>query len=104
MQVNIYNEFTPLCLESLVGFMRGHPDLYIVTDVKSNNADTVAILAETCPDHVDHWIAFAKEHPLLGYTYPKSCRTVERYIEEMKKAGVILFTHTINDPAELEAC
>ena len=50
LETEVYEEFTPLCLESLAGFMREHPDLYVVTDVKVRNADAAAVIAKTCPD------------------------------------------------------
>ena len=56
LDAEICGEFTPLCLESLAGFMREHPDLYIVTDVKSGNAAAAAVIAETCPDLADRFI------------------------------------------------
>lgn len=56
MSVDVYGEFTPLCLESLADFMRQHPDLYIVTDVKDSNTEAAAIIAEACPDLVDRFI------------------------------------------------
>lgn len=56
MEVDVYGEFTPLCLESLADFMREHPDLYIVTDVKDHNAAAASIIAETCPDLMDRFI------------------------------------------------
>lgn len=49
-RAKIYGEFTPLSLESVADFMRQHPDLYIVTDVKDDNTAAAAIIAETCPD------------------------------------------------------
>lgn len=56
LQTKIYNNFTPLCLESLVDFMREHPDLYIITDIKDNNVDATAIIAATCPDLLDRFV------------------------------------------------
>jgi len=56
LQAEVYGEFTPLCLESLAGFMREHPDLYIVTDVKDHNAAAAAIIAESCPDLMDRFV------------------------------------------------
>lgn len=56
MRADVYEEFTPLCLESLAGFMREHPDLYVVTDVKVQNAAAAAVIAETCPDLKDRFI------------------------------------------------
>lgn len=143
LQVKVYGRFTPLCLESLAGFMREHPDLYIVTDVKDRNAAAAGIIAETCPDLKDRFIIqiykdseydeiaalgfrhiiytlynlppadkrdtkhlaeFAAEHPLLGYTYPEALRKVWRYTDRMRKIGVMLFVHTINDQKEIDAC
>lgn len=56
LQTEVYGEFTPLCLESLAGFMREHPDLYIVTDVKDHNTAAAAIIAKTCPDFMDRFV------------------------------------------------
>ena len=51
-----------------------------------------------------HWVAFAAENPLVGYTYPDSWREVPGYTEEMKKTGVMLFVHTINDLSVIDTC
>lgn len=56
LQAKVYGELTPLCLESLAAFMREHPDLYVVTDVKDGNAAAAAIIAKTCPDLIDRFI------------------------------------------------
>lgn len=46
----IYGELTPLSAEDLAAFMRGHPDFYVFTDVKSNNLRVCRRLAEAFPD------------------------------------------------------
>lgn len=46
----IYEEFTPLSADDLAGFMRVHPDLYVVTDVKTDNLCGCRRLAEAFPD------------------------------------------------------
>ena len=56
MGLKVYEVLTPMCLESLAGFMREHPDLYIVTDVKDDNQKAAAIIAQTCPDLLDRFI------------------------------------------------
>lgn len=56
LQVKVCGQFTPLCLESLANFMREHPDLYVVTDVKDRNADAARLIAESCPDLTDRFI------------------------------------------------
>ena len=143
LQAKVYGELTPLCLESLADFMREHPDLYIVTDVKSGNVEAAAILADACPDLLDrfiiqiykdseyeavtglgfqniiytlynlsgaekrdtqHLLEFAAAHPLLGFTYPEELRWVAGYTESMKKAGVMLFVHTVNAKDVMDAC
>lgn len=44
---------------------------------------------------------FAAAHPLIGYAFSyELCEEVDRYVENMKKAGVPLFVHTVNDPDE----
>ncbi len=56
MDLRVYEVLTPMCLENLAGFMREHPGLYIVTDVKGNNLEAAAIIAQTCPDLMDRFI------------------------------------------------
>lgn len=43
---------------------------------------------------------FAAEHPLIGYTFSYELCEVDGYVDGMKKTGVPLFIHTVNDPAE----
>lgn len=52
----VKGDLTPLCAESLAGFMREHPDLYVVTDVKDDNVAAVQELAQVCPDIQDRFI------------------------------------------------
>lgn len=56
MDTKIFSSLTPLCAESLAGFMREHPDLYIITDVKDDNVAAVRELARVCPDLTDRFI------------------------------------------------
>lgn len=56
LQTDVYGAFTPLCLESLAEFMREHPDLYIVTDVKDDGIAAAGLIAECCPDLMDRFI------------------------------------------------
>lgn len=56
LNARVKGSLTPLCAESLVEFMREHPDLYVVTDVKDNNVAAVQKLAQTCPDLKDQFI------------------------------------------------
>ena len=56
MDTRVKGDLTPLCAESLAGFMREHPDLYVVTDVKDDNAAAVRELARVCPDIQDRFI------------------------------------------------
>jgi len=56
LDVKVYDAFTPLCLESLAGFMKEHPDLYIVTDVKQDNEKAAALIAREYPELMDRFI------------------------------------------------
>lgn len=56
LEANLLGELTPLCLESLADFMRQHPDLYVVTDVKDDNIGAVEIIAAVCPDLLDRFV------------------------------------------------
>lgn len=46
---------------------------------------------------------FARTHPLLGYTFADVLCDRAGYVEGMKKAGVPLYVHTVNDPQRQEA-
>lgn len=43
---------------------------------------------------------FAADHPLIAYTFSYELCLVEGYLDGMKKTGVPLFIHTVNDPEE----
>ena len=50
LSCRIYGELTPLSVEDLAAFMRGHPGFYVFTDVKSDNLRVCRRLAEAFPD------------------------------------------------------
>ena len=56
LQAEIQGGLTPLCLESVADFMREHPDLYVVTDVKDGNIAAATIISQTCPDLMDRFL------------------------------------------------
>ena len=55
-KVRLFVELTPLTLESLAGFLREHPDLYVVTDVKEGNVEAAGRIAQTCPDLLERFV------------------------------------------------
>ena len=44
--------------------------------------------------------AFAKKHPLVGYTFSAELCDIDGYVEKMKKTGVPLFIHTVDGEEE----
>lgn len=52
----IYDTYTPLWLDSLASYMLEHPDLYIITDIKTDNPKAAAMIAETWPELTDRFI------------------------------------------------
>lgn len=56
MNTELRGSLTPMCVESLVGFLREHPDLYIVTDVKGDEVAAIQALAQIGPDVKDRFI------------------------------------------------
>ena len=52
----IYDTYTPLWLDSLADFMTAHPDLYIITDIKTDNPKAAAMIAERYPRLTDRFI------------------------------------------------
>lgn len=71
----IYGEFTPMTAADLAGFMREHPDLCVVTDIRGNNVETCRFLAEQYPDLRERFLVqiyHAEEYePIraLGFPY-----------------------------------
>ena len=55
-KARIYGELTPLTLESLAVFLREHPDLYVVTDVKEGNVEAAGRIVQTCPDLLERFV------------------------------------------------
>lgn len=56
MNTRVKKVLTPLCAESLAGFLREHPDLYIVTDMKDGASAAIEELSRTCPDIKNQFI------------------------------------------------
>ncbi|MBP3367794.1 MAG: hypothetical protein J6L71_00020 [Clostridia bacterium] len=56
MSSEIYWNFTPLDLTYVASFLRAHPEIYIVTDIKVDNVTGCAKIAETCPDLMDRFV------------------------------------------------
>jgi len=56
MNCKIYDQFTPLCLDTLVPFLEKHKDLKIVTDIKDRNLDGVRLIAEEYPQLRDQFM------------------------------------------------
>ena len=64
MEGSIYSNFTPMSLDSVARFMRSHPDLYIVTDVKDYNIYFAGIIKKNYPHLLDRFIiqVYSAEH------------------------------------------
>ncbi|WP_026528947.1 glycerophosphodiester phosphodiesterase family protein [Butyrivibrio sp. VCD2006] len=57
LSCKIEGEFTPLELSTLVDFLRGHENFYIVTDIKKDyNVEGAKLIAEAAPDMMDRFI------------------------------------------------
>lgn len=44
--------------------------------------------------------SFAKNHPLVGFTFPSQLTEIDGFVDEMKSAGIPLFVHTVNGEEE----
>ena len=51
---------------------------------------------------VEALCAYAAGHPLLAYTFSYELCAVDGYVSGMRAAGIPLYIHTVNDPAEME--
>ena len=71
----IYGEFTPISLSDLAEFIVTHPEMYIITDVKTDNVKMCSRIAKEYPDLQDRFIVqiqFPEEYePIasLGFKY-----------------------------------
>ena len=83
VQIYSADEYTPV---RDLGFNQIIYTLYRLT---WNEKTDTAALAE-----------FAKSHPLVGYTFAAELCDLDGYVENMKKAGVPLFVHTIDGDEE----
>lgn len=55
-KVRLFGELTPLTLDSLACFLREHPEVYVVTDVKDGNVEAAQRIARTCPDLLERFV------------------------------------------------
>lgn len=46
-------------------------------------------------------VKFERSHPLIGFTFAKELCDEKNYVSRMSKAGVPLYVHTVNAPAEI---
>ena len=75
LSTRIYGEFTPLSLADLAGFMLRHPDLTVITDVKTDNVRMCRRLSEEYPALQDRFIVqiqLPEEYDLIrsmGFRY-----------------------------------
>lgn len=75
LQMKSYGKYTTMWLDSLVRYMKEHPDLYIVTDVKDDNILAAQVIARYFPEMLDRFIVqiYAPEQydivSELGYSY-----------------------------------
>ena len=139
MSSEIFWNYTPADLSYVASFLAEHPEIYIVTDIKTDNVEGARRIAEICPDLLHRFIIqiyssdeyapvcelgfdnviytlymlpwhekvdtkalsdFAKEHPLVGFTFPAELCDVEGFLDGMLTCGVPLYVHTINDADE----
>ena len=135
----IFRHFTPAWIGDVTDYLRAHPDVYIVTDIKDDNIGGCRAIAEAAPDLKNRFLiqiyredeyepvralgfeyviftvyaldwnaktdwaalgAFAAEHPLIGFTFPAVLCDIPGYVEGMKKSGVPLYVHTVNEGEE----
>ena len=52
--------------------------------------------------NTERLVEFAKSNKLYGYTFPYSLCDIDGYVDEMLKANIPLFVHTVNDKKEQE--
>ena len=55
-QIKIFEKYTSLSLDRLVEWMKSHPDVYIVTDIKEDNVNVLRHIADEHPEIVSRII------------------------------------------------
>ena len=58
LSTNIYGELTPMDLGTLANFMRTHPGMRVVPDIKSRNFDGLKVIREQCSDLLDRFLPY----------------------------------------------
>lgn len=56
LKCKIYNNFTSICLDDVVRFMRENPEIVIITDIKDRNVDGASYIAKKAPDLLDRFV------------------------------------------------
>lgn len=54
----IHGELTPMDLTTLANFMRTHPDVRVIPDVKRKNLDGLTVIREQCSDLLDRFLPY----------------------------------------------
>lgn len=141
MDSEIYWNFTPIDTVYAADFLENHPDSYIVTDIKDDFYDALAVIADDFSENLDRVIvqiydtdqygkvreigfdnviltlymlpweektdtkrltSFAKNHPLVAFTFPAQLTEIDGFVDEMKSSGIPLFVHTVNGDEEMK--
>lgn len=137
--IRIFEKYTSMTFDSLADWMKLHPDVYIVTDVKEENVRVLLYIANNYPELVARIIPqiyqydeytpvramgysniiltlyrlptynekadakynaeFAKKNSLFAVTADFTLAN-EDFVGEFTAAGIPLYLHTVNDPAE----
>lgn len=139
-----FEKFTLLSLEDLLELMRVYPDMYLITDVKSDITYAVSQILESdavkaqpeivqriipqiyhpeelatvlslypfsdiiftlykTPLTNDEVVLFVSEHPeITAVTMSAQMRYTDNIYNKLKKLGVQMFVHTINDEKKIQ--
>ena len=58
LSTRIYGELTPMDLGTLANFMRAHPGIRVIPDIKSRNFDGLKVIREQCSDLLDRFLPY----------------------------------------------
>ena len=58
LSTRIYGDLTPMDLGTLAEFMRTHPGMRVVPDIKSKNFDGLTVIREQCSDLLDRFLPY----------------------------------------------
>ncbi len=100
--VNALSSALPMLKDRIVVQIYSEDDYSVATDAGfSNIIYTLYRLDWQSKTDTAALVKFERSHPLIGFTFAKELCDEKNFVGNLGKAGVPLYVHTVNDPAEI---